>query len=96
LTKPLNQHVLQIGWRWADAALGLLRGWARQVWGEIRAWSASFRQRWEKFEAEDEVSLVVLVYFVILFGLLLLVHFAQPDRGPVEGSSRSPIHQQNR
>jgi hypothetical protein len=47
-------------------------------------------------ELEDEISIVILAYFIILFGLMLLVHVLQPERGPTSGSSRSPMHQQER
>jgi hypothetical protein len=60
--------------------------------GAINAVTQPIVDRWRRIEVEDEISVVLLTYFVILFGLLLLVHFLQPERGPITGSSRSPIH----
>lgn len=48
-----------------------------------------------KPDVEDEISIALLVYFLVLFGLLLSVHLLQPEREPTTGSSRSPTHQQD-
>lgn len=47
-----------------------------------------------KPDVEDEISIALLVYFLVLFGLLLCVHLLQPEREQSTGSSRSPTHQQ--
>ena len=42
----------------------------------------------------DELAFFLVVYMVAVFGLLLVVHLLQPDRGVVQTSS--PIHQERR
>ncbi len=96
MTNLLCHSFLRASQRHSARALSLVRKWSRAGTAAIRSRLPPFLRRWTKFELEDEISLVLLAYFIILFGLLLLVHFLQPERGPTTGSSRSPMHQQER
>jgi hypothetical protein len=85
---------MQSSQRLSARAGSLLREWLAAGRSRVRDAARSLVDRWRQFEIEDEISLVLLAYFTILFGLLLLVHFLQPERVPTTGSSRSPIHQE--
>jgi hypothetical protein len=88
----LRQRFLEASQSLSAKGRSLRREWRRVSRAAIHTVTQPVVDRWRRIEVEDEISVVLLAYFVILFGLLLLVHFVQPERGPTTGSSRSPIH----
>jgi hypothetical protein len=91
LTDPARQSVARAAQRMSAEASALARRGARAL-SVVRRHGRDLRQRWGQYKLEDEISVVILGYIILLFGVLLLVHFLQPERGPAEGSSRSPMH----
>jgi hypothetical protein len=94
LTNLLQHSLVQSSQRLSARAGSRLREWLATGCSRVQGAARSLVERWRQFELEDEISLVLLAYFGILFGLLLLVHFLQPERPPTTGSSRSPMHQE--
>jgi len=51
------------------------------------------RYHWQS-DLQSDLSWLLIVYVLMLFSVLVLVHALQPEREGPSTSSRSPVHQE--